>query len=74
MPAEASSRQIASRDAETGATPDIHERDADYLARCREAAVYVAEKYGWHRINCFENGAVLPRETITERLCAALGI
>lgn len=73
MPAEASSRQVASRAAKTGETPDIHERDADYLERCREAAVYAAEKLGWHRIMCFENGAVLPREVITARLCAALG-
>lgn len=74
MPAAASSRQVASRAAETGSAPDIHERDADYLGRCREAAVYAAEKLGWHRINCWENGAVLPRETITARLCAALGL
>ena len=31
---------------------DIHERDLDYLARCRKAAYYSADKLGWCKIRC----------------------
>ena len=34
---------------------DIHERDTAYLARCREAAMFAAEKYGWTIIPCSSN-------------------
>lgn len=31
---------------------DIHERDLDYLARCRKAAHYSADKLKWAKIKC----------------------
>lgn len=31
---------------------DIHERDLDYLARCKEAALYSANRLGWVTIKC----------------------
>lgn len=68
MPADVSRRQTALREKEGGSKQDIHEKDADYLNRCREAAVYVAEKLHWNRINCFRDGKILPIETITEMI------
>lgn len=37
---------------------DIHESDRAYLEKSYANAVYVAEKFGWKRIKCVENGAV----------------
>ena len=31
---------------------DIHEKDLEYLKRCREAAEYCAEKLGWQTVEC----------------------
>ena len=31
---------------------DIHEKDEEYLRRCRENAAYVVERCGWTRIDC----------------------
>ena len=33
---------------------DIHERDRQYLERCRDASLYSAEKLGWEVIKCYE--------------------
>ena len=44
----------AKRAKETGRKVDIHEKDAGYLDRCYEAALYAAEKRGWQVIPCFE--------------------
>jgi len=38
---------------------DIHEKDKAYLHRCHEAYNWVADKYGWKKVLCSENG--MPR-------------
>lgn len=43
---------------------DIHEKDAEYLAHCREAADHCAEKLGWKTVNCSENGSMRTVEDI----------
>lgn len=42
---------------------DIHEKDVAYLAHSREAALYCAEKLGWRKIDCVEDGKM---RSITE--------
>ena len=42
------------------------------MRRCREAATYVADKLCWSKVSCYENGEVLPKETVTARLRAAV--
>ena len=37
---------------------DIHERDTEYLLQAHAAADYCAQKYGWHVVECTENGAL----------------
>ena len=74
MPEAVSSAQVQHRSETTGAARDIHERDSDYLARCREAAIYAADRLGWIRVPCVEEGALLPREVITRRLRNALSL
>ena len=57
MPTEATEQMMRLREATTHTTADIHERDEDYLRRCRENAAYVVERCGWTRIDCAREGA-----------------
>ncbi len=49
---------------------DIHESDREYLLACHDAAVYAAEYFGWVRINCVEDGKLLPPEVIHQKVMA----
>lgn len=49
---------------------DIHERDTAYMRSSREAAMYCAERQGWQRVSCCENGAMRPREAIHKDVLA----
>ena len=68
MEPAAAQRLIAARAEKNGAAPDIHERDADYLARAHDAYVLLAARYGWVRIPSSTDGAPLPIAEIHERL------
>lgn len=52
MPPEYSLELLRQR---TGAA-DLHERDAQYLARCYTGYRELAVKYGWQRIDCVKQG------------------
>ena len=56
-----------------GETPDIHERDADYLRRTHDAYVLLTARCGWVRIPSSADGVPLPIEEIHERLYAEVG-
>ena len=64
---------IAARAQAKGETPDIHERDADYLRRTHDAYVLLAARCGWVRIPSSADGTPLPIEEIHERLYAEVG-
>jgi len=40
------------------AKKDIHERDAAYLEKTYEVAVYAAQKYKWAVVDCIENNSI----------------
>ena len=73
MPERVSSALVKRRAEETGRATDIHERDGEYLKRCRTAAAYVARKCGWTVIPCAGEDALLPdsREEIAGRVYEA---
>lgn len=71
MEPTAAQRLITARAREKGEAPDIHERDADYLARTYDAYVLLAERYGWVRIPSSANGVPRPIEDIHARLYRA---
>ncbi len=56
MPMEISQKLLLERYGGDESKKDIHERDTAFLAKCHEAALYTAEKYGWKKINCGKNG------------------
>ena len=68
MPTEVSQRLLSHRYAGDESRKDIHERDLAYLRRCRETALYAAERLGWEVVNCALDGAPLPAEEITAHL------
>ena len=64
MPVAVSQTLLQQRYAGDNAKKDVHERDTAYLAACREAAAYAADKEGWRTVTCSENGAPRSREAI----------
>lgn len=46
------------------AKKDIHEKDTAYLQNSRSAAQYCAQKLGWRRVACTENGVMRSIEAI----------
>lgn len=43
---------------------DIHEKDKDYLKKCRKAALFAGEKLGWHIVNCSSGAGPYSKEQI----------
>lgn len=43
---------------------DIHEKDIEYLKRCKLAADYCSEKHSWEIVNCLVNGEMRSIEDI----------
>ncbi|MBE7049978.1 MAG: thymidylate kinase [Ruminococcaceae bacterium] len=49
---------------------DIHERNADYLQKSYDNAVFVANKYEWTTVHCAKDGKVRSIEEISEEILA----
>ena len=45
---------------------DLHEKNVSFLLECRKSALYAAEKLGWVRISCTENGGMRSIEDISK--------
>ena len=72
MAPEVADRLIALRAEKNSQEKDIHERDKEYLRRCYSAYGEIADKYGWKRIICSENGEPRTREAIAEEVYNAV--
>lgn len=72
MPLEMSQRLLLERYRGEEQKKDIHERDLAFLAVCREAALYAAEREGWTILPCADENGLLPREIMTEQIAGAL--
>lgn len=59
IPPELAAANIEKR----GETKDIHESWA-YIEKSRESALFSAKRYGWHVLQCDENGQMRPADTI----------
>lgn len=67
-----SQRLLAGRYQGSEAKKDIHERDAAYLTRSREAALYCARRLGWQRVCCDDGAQPLPPQEIHAQLLQAV--
>ncbi len=47
---------------------DIHERNLTYLHECRKAALYAADRLGWHTITCSNAETVRPAQEIADEI------
>ncbi len=52
MPVEITERMMRKRESDTHTDADIHEQDPEYLRRCHDNAVQVAEQWGWKTVLC----------------------
>ena len=52
MPVEISQKLMTSRYGGDEGKKDVHEADVEFLKRCRESALYAAEKQGWNVVSC----------------------
>lgn len=73
MPPEISDRLINSRAAkDSSRKKDIHEKDTSYLHHCHRAYNEVAEKYGWVKISCAQQGNLRTVQDIHEDVYQAV--
>ena len=68
MPVEVSQRLLEKRYSGDTDKKDVHERDVEYLRKCRESAAYACRKLGWRVVHCSENGEVRTRESIADEI------
>ncbi len=47
---------------------DIHESDINYLEKSYQNSLYIANKYGWNKINCVDNNELRSIESIHEEI------
>ena len=70
MPVELSEQLMRKREQSTGTHADIHERDEDYLKKCRDVALHAAKYYGWRTVSCAKDGVIRSVEDIHEEVYA----
>lgn len=53
---------------------DIHEINVEFLNKCRDAALFAAEKFGWNIIKCSDEEKPLSREIITNEIMKIINL
>ncbi len=64
----------ARKDLKNGQAHDIFEEDKNHMFRAYQNAKYVAEKFGWERIDCVEDGKLKSIEEIHKDILTKLRI
>ena len=70
VPTDFTEKLLRSREANTNTQADIHEKDIQYLATCRETGRKAAAFYGWTVIDCVKDGAMRSIEDIHREIYA----
>ncbi|MBR2876001.1 MAG: deoxynucleoside kinase [Clostridia bacterium] len=68
MPVEVSQRLMTDRYNGDETKKDVHECNVEFLHKCRDAALYACEKYGWKIISCAKNNEPLSIEEINDKI------
>lgn len=73
VPPEVSQKLVEKKESrdyiKNGSNKDIHEADENHLKDAYKAALQVVEHFPeWTRLECCENGDILPIETITQKI------
>ena len=72
VPTDFTEKMLRSREQATNTTADIHEKDMQYLATCRECGRAAAEYYGWTVIHCVRDGQMRTMEDSHNEIYAAV--
>lgn len=72
MPVAISQKLMSKRYEGDESKKDVHEKNIAFLMQCREAALYTAEKWGWHIINCASGDSPRSREEIHLEIMSAI--
>ncbi len=68
MPLEVSQKLLSKRYEGDESKKDIHESNLEFMRRCRESALYTAEKCAWRIINCSDGDAPLSIDVIHQSI------
>ena len=68
VPTDFTEKLLRGREAATNTHADIHEKDMQYLATCRETGRAAADFYGWTIIECVKGGQMRSIEDIHEEI------
>jgi dTMP kinase len=68
VPVEQSQKLLDGRYSGDENKKDIHEKDIEYLNRCRVAAKFVAKKSGWTVVQCYKDGKMRSKEDISAEI------
>ena len=72
VPTDFTEKMLRGREQATNTQADIHEKDMQYLATCRECGRAAAEYYGWTVIQCVKDGAMRTMEDIHQEIYTAV--
>lgn len=68
VPTEYTEKLLRGREQATNTQADIHEKDMQYLATCRETGKAAAAYYGWTVISCVKDGVMRSIEDIHQEI------
>lgn len=68
MPVEISQRLMTSRYSGDEGKKDVHEKNVEFLKKCRKSALYAAQKQGWCVVECSDGENSLSIETIHNKI------
>ena len=72
VPTDYTEKLLRHREQDTNTKADIHEKDMQYLATCRESGRAAAQYYGWKVIQCVKDGNMRTIEDIHNEIYAAV--
>lgn len=72
VPTDFTEKMLRGREQATNTQADIHEKDMQYLATCRECGRAAAAYYNWKVIQCVQDGAMRTIEDIHREIYAAV--
>lgn len=73
MPIEISQKLLSARYDGDESKKDIHEKNIEFLYKCRSAALFTAKRQGWHIIECGRDGKPLSIEEIFGKIIELIG-
>ena len=72
VPTDFTEKMLRSREQATNTQADIHEKDMQYLATCRQTGRAAAVYYGWTVIHCIRDDQMRSMEDIHEEIYTAV--